>query len=528
MIDLVIDDLHGDPALLAAILTERSRFADRNGEPAAAHHDLAAARTTVSGVRDAGMQETLNASIDVADAVLRRRAEPRAAIVALDRAITFFAPGRLRHFLPDAYLQRARAYRALGDVTAAASDYAAALREVETQRSTIGDAELRLRFLDTAAQIIEESIDLDLSRGSVGDAFRVADRTRELLETSTAPLARVEVPPVASGIAVIEYAVLPHAVAIFSVSTSGIAVEKVDVERPALIQRIAVLAESIRRRAPLDQIDRQSAALYRLIVAPVEQRLASVDQLVIVPDRQLFAVPFAALYDDSRRQYLVERFTMRFAPALSATAETADRALQPALVAADPPTPYWPRLPASRDEGARIAAMQGATLLSGEAATRERFINAAAGSALIHYAGHADSDAGDSYGALLLAPTDRDSGILASGDIARLSLVRHPLVVLAACGTFRGDPIHAAGMSSLVRAFLLAGARAVVGTLWEVDDDISPLFLRFHQQLRAGVSPAHAVRAAQLEMIHASDARLRHPATWAPFEITEQSYRRIQ
>jgi len=74
-----------------------------------------------------------------------------------------------------------------------------------------------------------------------------------------------------------------------------------------------------------------------------------------------------------------------------------------------------------------------------------------------------------------------------------------------------------AGMSSLARSFLIAGARGVVGTLWEIDDDVSaPLFTRFHQLLRAGASPARALRDAQLEMLHASDPRASHPAAWSP------------
>ncbi len=193
--------------------------------------------------------------------------------------------------------------------------------------------------------------------------------------------------------------------------------------------------------------------------------------------------------------------------------------LQPALVVADPTTPHWPRLPVSLREGERIAAGYGASALNGDAATRSRFIEAAEGSALIHYAGHADSDAGDSYGALLLAGAG-DSGVLASSDIAALNLSKRPLVVLAACGTFRGNSIHVGGMSSLARAFLHAGARAVAGTLWEIDDDVaSVLFLKFHEHLRTGDSAERAIRTAQVEMIHASDPRLRHPATWAPVEL---------
>jgi len=257
-----------------------------------------------------------------------------------------------------------------------------------------------------------------------------------------------------------------------------------------------------------------------LLIAPVKSRLAGVDQIVLVPDRQLYAVPFAALWDEAAGQYFVEQYLLRFASsAETGSATEVEGAMSPALVIADPPAAHWPRLLASRDEASRIADLHGAVVLAGEAATRSSFTKLAKTSALIHFAGHANSDAGESYGALLLAPGDGDSGVLASGDIARLDLARHPLVVLAACGTFRGNAAHVAGMSSLTRSFLIAGARGVVGTLWEIDDDVSaPLFTRFHQHLRAGASPARALRAAQLEMLHASDPRTSAPATWSPVE----------
>ncbi|HSY50320.1 MAG TPA: CHAT domain-containing protein [Thermoanaerobaculia bacterium] len=523
MTDLAIDESRFLPTELARALTDRARLADRAGDRKAAGIALTSAHRATAAITDRMLRETLDASIDVAQASIRSRTQPYEAIATLDRVIAFFTEARLGYLLPDAYLQRARAFRSAGNETAAIADYGSARREVDVQRNTIGGDDLRLRFLDTAAQIIEESIEIHLSRGSVAEALAVADRTRELQMSLSASLPERK-PHVASGTAVIEYIVLPHAIDIFCVSAGQTTVQNVAAERGDVAERVASFGESIRRREPLDQIRPLAAALYKLLITPVEPRLSGIDELVVVPDRQLYSVPFAALYDEQSGAYLTERFTIRLAPAASAVLpEMVDGALKPALIVADPSTPRWPRLPASLQEGDRIAAAYGAITLSGEGATRARFVAAATGSSLIHYAGHADSDMGD-YGALILAPGNGDPGVLAASDIAQLVLVRHPLVVLAACGTFRGDSVHVGGMSSLARAFLVAGARAVAGTLWEVDDDVAaPLFLRLHEHLRAGESPARAVRAAQLEMLHASDPRVRHPATWAPIELLGNS-----
>lgn len=485
MIDVAIDVLRNDPPQLVAALTERARLAN-DGDA------LVTARQALRSVRDGALRATLDGSIDVADASLRIRTEPRHAIATLDRAVAFFSAGNLRTLLPDAYLQRARAYRAAGDDAAAVADYAAAMREVEAQQNTIEDADLRLRFLDTAAQVIEESIELQLARGAVTEAFAIADAARGG-RRSTSP-----------GVAVLEYVALPHAIAIFDASREPVTVEQVAIERDVLEQRIASFAEKIRLRAP---VQRDAAALYELLMAPVQSRLAGIEEIVVVPDARLQGVPFAALFDAAHGQYLIEQYTLRFALSASA-AQEGNGVLEPALLITDPLTDL-PRLPASRNEGERIAALYGATAITGEAATRKQFVASAENSALIHYAGHADDHA------LLLA-----GDVLSASAIAHLPLKQHPLVVLAACGTFRGETTHVAGMSSLGRAFLLAGARAVVGTLWEVDDDVAATFFyRLHQHLRAGLTPARAVRAAQIEMTHASDERSRHPASWAPVEV---------
>ena len=513
LIDLSIDDARGDATQLALSLTDRARDAIRGNDLQAARASIDGARAAARRLSDPRIAEYVGAHIDLAEAAMRSSSAPRAAVALLDRAIPLFAQGGVSSLVPEAYLQRGRAYRASGDESAALADYENAMREIGKQRSTIGEHELRLRFLDTAAQTIDETIDLRLSRGEIAEAFAVADEAHTILESNagrpSAPSAAV--PP---RIAIVEYAVLPQAVIAFCVSSQGISAAKLDISRRELASRVDSLVEKIRRRAPVGEIQQESALLYRQLIAPVRQRLEGIDEIVLVPDRQLSALPFAALWDEAEKRYLAEGFTIRFAPSAAAIADDRSHSLSPALVLADPPTAQWPRLPASRAEGARVAALHGATLLSAEAATRAAFLQSVKRSALIHYAGHANSNAGDSYGALLLA-----DGVLGSSEIARLDLTARPLVVLAACGTFRGNNAHVSGMSSLARSFLIAGARGVAGTLWELDDDVSASFFsRFHEHLRAGASPASALRATQIDMIRSSDARLHHPATWSPVQ----------
>ncbi|HEX3580271.1 MAG TPA: CHAT domain-containing protein [Thermoanaerobaculia bacterium] len=506
-----------DPLLMAEVNAERTRWATRAGNAEAASASVEDARLNLPRISDPALRETATAQVDLADATAKTISEPQKAIAELGGSITLFAHGGLSRFLPEAYLQRGRAYRQSGNATAALADCASAMEQIEKQDATIRDPWVRMAFFDTAAQVVGETIDLHLARGGVAEAFSIADRWRAL----TGPLApRATASSVrAKDVALIEYVVRPRAVMIFCVVGGIVSAVNVRVERHELSADVEAFSEDVRTRAPIEDAHRSGAALYQLLIAPVHPRLTGMTEIVLVPDQQLYRVPFAALWDDREKQYLVEQHVIRFAPSACGEAPALDAGLSPALVIADPLTSNSPRLRASRDEAANIAHLYGAVLLEGEKATRAGFEKLAPQSALIHFAGHANSDAAESYGALRFASANGDSGIVSSGQIARLSLPRHPLIVLAACGTLRGA-MHVAGMSSLARSFLLAGARDVVGTLWEIEDDVSsPLFTRFHQLLRAGASPARSLRDAQLEALRSADPLVSHPATWSPVEL---------
>ncbi|HJQ39034.1 MAG TPA: CHAT domain-containing protein, partial [Thermoanaerobaculia bacterium] len=499
-----------------------ARYAASAGDYSRARQALVRARASMQLVGDPALQKSIRAQIALADATSRNGGDARLAIAALDRSIEFFAGGEARIDLPDAYLQRARARHAAGNEADALADYGAALEEVEKQRTTFRDAESRLRFLDVATQIIEETVDLRVARGDAAGAFAVADRARTLIDPQPVTATAATIPALPHGVLVVEYAVLPRRTVAFCVSRNGIVAESIAIERRDLELQVAAFAQRMRRRVRVEDVREEAAALRRILIEPLRSQLAGVRELIIVPDRQLHALPFAALWNAETKQYLVEEVTLRFAPSAAfSRGLAAGSPQQAALVIADPPVDAYPQLPASREEALAIAAMYGSpALLAGDAATRAAFVEAARRSTLIHFAGHANSDVTASHGALLFAGTGNDSGILGSSEVAQLRLERSPLVVLAACGTLRGNALHVAGMSSLSRAFLAAGARGVVGTLWEVDDDVSAAFFRrFHAHLRAGMPPADALRAAQVDALRSTDPRLGHPASWSPVEL---------
>ena len=114
---------------------------------------------------------------------------------------------------------------------------------------------------------------------------------------------------------------------------------------------------------------------------------------------------------------------------------------------------------------------------------------APAGFRVLHFATHglvSQRSPSSSALALASAPADRRAGLLTARDIHRLR-IPSDLVVLSACRTARGRVLAGEGVQSLARAFLHAGARSVVASLWNVNDEgTASLMESFYRGLAHG------------------------------------------
>ena len=146
---------------------------------------------------------------------------------------------------------------------------------------------------------------------------------------------------------------------------------------------------------------------------------------------------------------------------------------------------------------------------------------------VVHIAAH-----GSHKGKILLAPSPSVRGVptakdcLLTVDEVQQSGCRAQLVVLSCCHSGRGE-IRAEGVVGLTRAFLAAGARAVVASLWAVDDEATMEFMiRFYRHLKLEESASASLQQAMKEM--RKSTKYIEPKYWAPFFLVGDDVKIVQ
>ncbi|MDY6938698.1 MAG: CHAT domain-containing protein [Cyanobacteriota bacterium] len=294
----------------------------------------------------------------------------------------------------------------------------------------------------------------------------------------------------------------------------------------------AIVVERIEDWEPASQGDRLHQ-LYQLLIEPIADLLPQDADapVTIVPQGELFLVPFAALPDENGID-LLDKHPLLFAPAIGSIAATpsADKPLDiggdPALIIGNPTMPDDPAtgFPLRSLSGAEAEALDIAPILDrqpliGEEATQAAVKSQLGDAAIAHFATHGllDDFGTGVPGALALTPTATDNGFLTAAEILTLPL-KARLVVLSACDTGRGN-ITGDGVVGLSRSFLTAGVESVVVSLWAVDDESTAFLMgEFYRQLQQNPDRAIALRQAMLT----TREEYPHPSRWAAFALFGQ------
>ncbi|MEO0456955.1 MAG: CHAT domain-containing protein [Cyanobacteria bacterium P01_A01_bin.114] len=268
--------------------------------------------------------------------------------------------------------------------------------------------------------------------------------------------------------------------------------------------------------------------LYQMLIQPIADLLPAQTPVIIIPQGELFLVPFPALQAETGTA-LIEQHPLLFAPAIGLlrSTEPAQAPLligdAPALVVGNPVMPLDPDtgsplqpLSGAQQEALTIAPLLNTQPLIGETATKAAVVSQIEEAKIAHFATHGllDDFGTGIPGALALTPTANDAGFLTAAEIFDLSLTAR-MVVLSACNTGQGK-ITGDGVVGLSRSFLTAGVESVVVSLWAVPDDATALLMaEFYRQLQHQPNRAIALQQAMLT----TRARYSQPSNWAAFAL---------
>lgn len=295
--------------------------------------------------------------------------------------------------------------------------------------------------------------------------------------------------------------------------------------------------------AAADQSWRPAARkLHQALIAPLEETgaLGQAQRLALIPYGFLHEVPFAALLRQSvSDRFLIEDYALYRVPSATflhqqniSPGRSLDRkplmlalGRNKAKLAGEPPLEF------ATDEVKTIASTGETARFTETEASESRFKQLAPHATHIHLATHGIFEPDmPLLSRILLEPTAEDDGDLTAREIFELHLTAD-LVTLSACETGRsfsssGIPATETDRVGLIEAFLHAGSRSVLATLFPVSDRTTLEFMKTFYERLAQRDKANALAETQRAVLSGTVSLsgagtgyrdMRHPRFWAPF-----------
>jgi len=431
--------------------------------------------------------------------------------------------------LPQTHLALAQVESLSGHVDLARQEYGETVRVIESNDDFFSNPQLRMSFENVRRDTYDAAIGFEYGHGGADASWSYLQRYRsklllEFLGKKNAAVPRVHseairrdqvqkmIPPDAQ---VVEYVMLKDRLLIWLVSDSVFVSRQVTVSRASLTSQVGQYLDRLRSE---QDVSSQSQALYRLLIAPIEDKLDPNRVLAIVPDQDLHRLPFAALMNGRTNNYLIERFIIMESPSL-----TEFLATEPG----EPPHDSVVSFGALRDDTSAIEESEVLAKLyphsrrfEGAAIGKQAFLDAISRSQVFHYSGHSVDASDPLRSSILLDGSENGPNGVTALDISQQHMRSNSVVILASCDSSVGNSRDGVGMRGLTSAFLISGAGSVVGSLWLVETNAtSELVVGFHRAFASGTPVAQSLRRAQMAFIK-SNSTQSHPYYWSGFVVT--------
>jgi len=255
--------------------------------------------------------------------------------------------------------------------------------------------------------------------------------------------------------------------------------------------------------------------LFDRLVAPLSVQTSN---LIIVPDKSLWKIPFHALSPDGE-SYLIEKKIVSYSPSVSMLLKMLDE---------KPPIRKTAQIYANstfegrslrfvNQEAATIGKLFGVQPMIG--ASLAQFFKSSENSDVLHFSMHAQADAEEPLASFLaFRPAIAHNGRITVEDLTKARLKRQSLAFLASCDT--SNVMEGEGLVSIAWAFLGSGSTSVISAQWEANDQSTEMFAKhFYDEYRKGVSASRAMQLASIAMIKNKSSETHEPYYWAAFTL---------
>ncbi len=291
------------------------------------------------------------------------------------------------------------------------------------------------------------------------------------------------------------------------------------------LDSLAIMVDRFRSalNKPIDGVQEQKEfhsnayQLYQTLIPENVQALIKGKKLIIVPDSDLYGIPFEALVTSlESKTYLIEETTISYANSLTYLMEQRQRnpaqtnSAFAAYAPVDFPSDSLTRLSESKKEVTAISKMFHRAPYLAQRASLDSFQELLPNTNILHLATHGTVNRKDPWIAFY---EDK----LYLHDLYTME-TQAELVTLSACETGVGAIEEGEGVMSIARGFFHAGAKSVVSSLWQVNEtSTSEIMQDFYTNLKAGDNKAKALRDAKLSYLRKQEFSEASPYYWASF-----------
>lgn len=278
---------------------------------------------------------------------------------------------------------------------------------------------------------------------------------------------------------------------------------------------------------PLTQNDPAAPALYQAVLAPLAKLIPPGSNVIVVPDGALHQLNFETLVvPGPPPHYWIEDVAIATAPSLRVLGSNDHKpARTPKLLLLGEPVLTGQEFPPLPNVAHEIAAVEedfpppNRAVFTGASAVPEQYAKSSpANFTNIHFATHATANRESPLNSAIILSHQGENYKLYARDVAEVPLTAD-LVTLSACKSAGAKAYSGEGLMGFAWAFLQAGAQNVIASLWDVDDASSvEIMRRLYKEIVAGQTPAQALRAAKLALLHSGN-RGRLPYYWGPLQV---------